>query len=223
MYRIILILFLLLTLSDAKARAFDVNNLEKKEVTCKNINNTKTYQALCVAGTRNSKNCNGYTMVEGMGDIPAYGPLISSIPYFIKTPDIDISRLVNCKNFRGYITISNTPKSNLKSLSGSKTVIYENNYENFYLKKGNLFIDFSVFVTTHNVNENTKEFALESIQAITKHIKEYTNANIKHISNTGAAIFIDNITLAETMLIAHQYGNSRIMIRWQNGDINLFL
>lgn len=196
------------------------SNVEAQEVNCDTLDKSKTYQALCTDGNKQDSDCRFYALVENFGDIPAHGPLISDMPFFIKTPDTDISKFVNCKLFKGYITFSNYERDliRLGVVNSTEKVELENTYSNFYDKKGSLFIDNSIFVTTLNATELQKKVGKERIQMIANFIKENIAESSFNISDTGAAIFIDNISLKDAFLLNHQFGIQLSTWTWTNAE-----
>ncbi|HAG53382.1 MAG TPA: hypothetical protein DCL21_06320, partial [Alphaproteobacteria bacterium] len=110
-------------------------------VKCSGVDNTKTYQAFCIYNGASKNNCYGYSLVEGFGDIPSIGPLISDKPYFIKPADTNINKFVDCKDFNGTFASSNKPKMFLDyAVYGQKAKFnYASTYQNIHGTKGTLF------------------------------------------------------------------------------------
>ena len=186
--------------------------LAAEEVDCDTIDKTKTYQGLCIAGERGAVDCSGYVLVENFGDIPATGPLISRTPYFVKTPDVDISKLVNCSTFKAFVDFSNVKRDHLKSADsrGAYSVPLANTHENFYIKRGLLFVDMGSYA------QRNKQYAQEVIDLMEKLIRERTDAVVASKGGDGTALFIEGIRLVDAMMIAHQYGGSYTDFRWDS-------
>jgi len=183
-------------------------------VKCSDVDNTKTYQAFCVYTGGTKEKCYGYALVEGFGDIPSLGPLISDKPYFIKPADTNINKFVDCKDFNGTYMSSEKPKALLDyAVYGQKSKFnYPSTYQSIYETKGSLFIDL------FNLSVGNKQFAESKKQRIIAEIISRTNAKINNLGDSGTLIQVSNITVAESMLLRHLHQGKLYTMQWSSPD-----
>jgi len=185
-------------------------NAATTPVKCSNIDNTKTYQAFCVYTGGTKEKCYAYSLVEGFGDIPSWGALISEKPYFIKPADTNIKEFVDCKDFNATYTNSKNPKALLDyAIYGQKNKHnYLSTYQNINEAKGSLLIDL------FNLSVGNKDIAKAQKQKIIAEIINRTNAQIDNLGDSGTLIQVSNITVAESMLLRHLHQGKLYTMQW---------
>ncbi|MCP4354204.1 MAG: hypothetical protein GY793_00980 [Proteobacteria bacterium] len=186
-------------------------------ITCKNIDNTKTYQGLCIHGSIFDIDCNKYVMIEGFGKIPYIGPFISKVPYFVKTPEMKIEDIVSCRTFSAFVDNPDVPIKHLEyqKFNTSGKFKYENSYENFHREKGKLSIDFFRMSAR---GSSQKQFSKETMQKLIRDIKQFTSAVIHDVSETGTAIVLKNISVQESLLLRHRYSSDLYDFQWIDNE-----
>ena len=82
------------------------NPPKEKEVppyeTCETLDQDLFYTGVCVFGLKNSHVCEFYTIIPNTWRIPVNAPRMTYQPFFVKTPDMAFSEIVDCAHFRAY-------------------------------------------------------------------------------------------------------------------------
>ena len=190
-------LLLSMLLASFNVNAFDIS---KARLTCDNLKPNATYQAVCVTGNNEDEDCRGYYVTEGFGQIKKMPNLLSNKPFFVKAADQKMSDILNCKYFNAYLVTSNSPTLKLYSIdANNQKVPYKVDSNVLHKQKGKLLI------TLTNLALMNKSLAQNAIDSIENAIDEHTNADFESVSDDKSQIIIEDITLAEVLMIKYLY------------------
>ncbi len=167
--------------------------------TCETLDPNGFYQGVCIDASQGGNVCEFYTISQNTWTVPATTPPIGTPPYFIKTPDMNISDLVDCSYFAAF---NSENWQLLKTKQSPPSYVIKNSvsplpkdHETFYRKKGTLTINF------HEPSYKNLQY-LKMIKAF---IDEKKLGKTQEITLETATLIVDNMSLVDCFFIKQFY------------------
>lgn len=191
-------------LTEAEDTSFLMPDVDTS-LNCDTIDGTKVLSGLCIEANRIGQ-CTYYDTASEFRSLEVLALAVGNIPYFIKTPDVPMSKVVNCDTFKTSKEYFLRPAKPLmySELTRGEKVPVPLTHKEFYQTKGTLRFDFNGKYFSRNPSEKKKKDAKKDLKYSVDFIMENTKGKIVDMPEDGASVVIENITLKDLFFIAQQ-------------------